>query len=62
MVNELGEHTGELTLVEDQYSVETFPTDCADEALGKGIRSRGSDWRADDLNPQRTGRLRRSSA
>jgi hypothetical protein len=50
MVNELGQNSRKLVLVEDQYSIETLTSDRADEALSKGIRLWGSDWRADDPN------------
>ena len=53
MIEVLHQHCFELTSVEDQHPVETLSTDGADEALGEGVGPRGSDRRADDLDPLR---------
>ena len=51
MVDVLSEHGFELTPVEDQHPVETLAADGANEALGKGVGSRGSDRCADGPDP-----------
>ena len=51
VVDVLSEDGFELTPVEDQHPVETLAADGADEALGKGVGSRGSDRRADGPDP-----------
>jgi hypothetical protein len=53
MIDVLHQDGFELTSVEDQHPVETLSTDGADEALGEGVGPRGSDRRADDLDPLR---------
>ena len=51
MIDVLHQDGFELTSVQDQHPVETLSTDGADAALGEGVGPRGSDRRADDLDP-----------
>ena len=51
MVDVLSEDGFELTPVEDQPPVETLAADGANEALGKGVGSWGSDRCADGPDP-----------
>src|SRR5438105_7659591 len=39
-----------MTLAEDEDSVEAVGSDCAHPPLGEGVRVRGLNWRADDLD------------
>ena len=47
--DELGQDLLEQATVEDEHSVEALAAHGAGEPLGEPIRTRGPDWRLDDL-------------
>src|SRR5438094_658869 len=44
------EHVLEMAAAEDEDPVEAVGADCAHPTLGEGVRVRGLNWRADDLD------------
>jgi hypothetical protein len=44
------EHVLEMTAADDEDPVEAVGADCAHPTLGEGVRVRGLNWQADDLD------------
>ncbi len=48
VIDELFEYPLEVAASQDEYPIEAFAADAADEPLGEGVGARSTDWSADD--------------